>query len=218
MDPNFSIKDYMKSKSFKLSDSFTVSVFDREPEWEKPSNLESLFTKEDIKVYDIAESTEPGYLDREFKFKNCSGFTPPTYRPKEELINFCNTTRVIYVPNGESSAPEPLRFQFHETEYIYAGKFIKYCLKKNFFDKSMDLVNKGGSPADYNPYRYIDRIVISVWDNNLTRVVLKHIFESCRLVDYDYDWKLDYTSSQAMRPSATFSYLQYGIDVDPEND
>jgi hypothetical protein len=128
----------------------------------------------------------------------------------DEVIEFCNRTQVVYLPNTEK--PDPVTLKFHETEDQYVGKFIKYCLRKNFFDERVNYYKDS-----YNPYRYIDWIKIHVWDNNLKKKVMTHIFESCRISTYDYDYNLDYTSSQALQPSIAFSFINYKIDMNPEN-
>lgn len=222
MDPLFSTKDYLTVKSFKLSDSYSVEIFDREPNWN--NHLDELFSESDKREYGIVPTTEEdGYNGRVFHFKNCRGFTNPSYMPKEERVRFSNTTRVIYLPNTDK--PEPFVIRLHETERRFAEKFIKYCLRKNFYDENLDRSGSTYASADssvvsgddYNPYRYIDRILVHVWDNQLRKRVMTHIFRSCRLVDYDYDKKLNYQESQIIEPTLTFSFMKYSIDPDPEN-
>lgn len=213
MDPEFSIKDYLVTKSFKMSDAYSVEISDREPSWqmESDTNLSKYFTPQDITAYGIKTSVDDAsYKQRLFTFKNCTGFTAPTYKPAEHELKYCNTTRVIYVPNKDK--PNPFQIKFHETERQYAMKFLKYCLAKNFYDEDVDKFSQS-----YNPYRYIDEIRVHVWDNNLHKRVLTHIFRSCRLVDYDYAYKLDYESAGFIQPSASFSFLKYSIDPNPEN-
>lgn len=209
MDPYLSIEDYLSTKTVKLSDAYSVTVTDREPYWD--SNLEEAgFTDSDIEALAIETSNRQGiYKKRNFIFKNCTKFTPPVYVPKEELLNFCNTTRVIYVPNTEN--PPPFELQFFENERQYVGKFIRYCLKKNFYDETVD-----HAKDSYNPYRYIDQITIDIWDNKLENVVMRHIFKSCRISAYDYDYNLQYDSSNFMTPKISFSFLNYGIDPNPD--
>ena len=82
MDPLFSVKDYMTVKSFKLSDSYSVEIFDREPAWN--NHLDELFSESDKKEYGIVPSNEEdGYKGRTFYFKNCRKFSNPSYEPKE---------------------------------------------------------------------------------------------------------------------------------------
>lgn len=222
MDPMFSTKDYLTVKSFKLSDAYSVEIFDREPNWN--NHLDELFSESDKKEYGIVPTTEDdGYNGRAFYLKNCRSFTNPSYMPKEEKVRFSNTTRVIYLPNTDK--PEPFVIRLHETERRFAEKFIKYCLRKNFYDENLDRSGSTYASADssvvtgddYNPYRYIDRILVHVWDNQLRKRVMTHIFRSCRLVDYDYDKKLSYQESQIIEPTLTFSFMKYSIDPDPEN-
>lgn len=222
MDPLFSVKDYMTVKSFKLSDCYSVEIFDREPAWN--NHLDELFSESDKKEYGIVPSNEEdGYKGRTFYFKNCRKFSNPSYEPKEEIVRFCNTTRVIYVPND--GPPQPFKIDLHETERRFAEKFIKYCLRKNFYDENLDRSGSTYESADqevvpgddYNPYRYIDRILVHVWDNQLKKIVLTHKFQSCRLVDYDYKKDLSYEETKFVEPTLTFSFLKYSIDPEPDN-
>ena len=207
MDPSFSIKDYLMTKDFKMSDAYSVEVIDREPG--NDNNLMRYFTDQDIAAYGIGNSNdEDGTKKRKFCFKNCMGFTPPVYKPEAEDIKFCNTTRKVYLPN--KAKPDPVEFKFHETERQYATKFIKYCLAKNFYDENIDQ-----SKDSYNPYRYIDEINIYVWDNTLSKIVMAHKFGSCRIVAYDYGHNLSYDSSSFLQPSISFSFLSYKIDTNP---
>ena len=208
MEDYMAIDDYLLKKSFKMSDAYSVEVYDREPAWN--DHLGELFTKDEIKKYSITNSADGDYKGRTFRFKNCVEFTAPPYKPKEEQIEFCNRTQIVYLPNTDK--PEPMTLKFHETEDQYVGKFIKYCLRKNFFDEKLNYYKDS-----YNPYRYIDRIVVHIWNNNLTKKVMSHIFESCRISTYDYDYNLDYSSSQALLPSIAFSFIDYRIDMNPEN-
>ena len=208
MEDYMAIDDYLLKKSFKMSDAYSVEVYDREPAWN--DHLGELFTKEEIQKYSVNTIKDGSYKGRYFYFKNCNGFTPPVYKPKEEVVEFCNRTQVVYLPNTDK--PDPVTLKFHETEDQYVGKFIKYCLRKNFFDERVNYYKDS-----YNPYRYIDWIKIHVWDNNLKKKVMTHIFESCRISTYDYDYNLDYTSSQALQPSISFSFINNKIDMNPEN-
>jgi hypothetical protein len=199
MDPYQTLSEYDAIKTFKLNDSYEVIVYDTEPSTDKLSD--SGFNTEMIQNYGI---TSEG-TSRVFPFKNCNKFTPPVYKPTPEVIQFCNTTRVIYVPNGKD-APEKVKLEFDETERLYIKCFIKYCLTKNFYDESMNYRRD-----HYNPYRYIDRIDISIYDNNLRHKTLTHRFWGCRIASYDYGLELDYAQSQVMRPSIDFSFLKYTI-------
>lgn len=217
MDPYLSIKDYLATKSFKFSDSYSLEVFDLETNWKRDNatsdmsaeNLTDIFSQEEIKTYGIETSKYGEYLSRRFHFKNCTEFTPPVYKPNEEVIKFCNTTRKVYTPN--TSSCEPVRIQLQETDRLYARKFIKYCLRKSFYDETSDHFNDS-----YRPYRYLDRVVINVWNNSLTNIVMSHIFRSCRIADYDYSYNLDAASSTLILPTLTFSYLSYEIDTNPD--
>lgn len=207
MDPMFSLKDYLTTKDYKMSDAYSVRIVDREPGVD--NNLERYFTLEDIAAYGIQNGpAEDGTKLREFTFKNCKGFTPPKYQPDEVELKFCNTTRKVYVPNKKK--PDPVEFKFHETERQYAMKFIKYCLAKNFYDEDID-----NTKDSYNPYRYIDEIDINVWNNSLSKIVMVHKFKSCRLVSYDYGYNLEYDKSGFIEPSIRFSFLEYKIDTNP---
>jgi len=215
MDPYVSIKDYLTDKSFKMSDAYSVEVYDLEPAWNDNFNDEfgNVKTDNDADKYFGIEvgKTDSGYKTRLFHFKNCTGFTPPVYKPKEEKIEFCNRTQIVYLPNTDK--PEPLTLKFHETEDQYVARFIKYCLRKNFLDEVTDFHRDS-----YRPYRYIDWIKVHIWNNDLTKKVMTHIFKSCRISTYDYDYNLDYSSSQAIQPSIAFSFLEYRIDLNPVND
>ena len=60
MDPEFSIKDYLVTKSFKMSDAYSVEISDREPSWqkEKDTNLNKYFTPQDVTAYGIKTSVD----------------------------------------------------------------------------------------------------------------------------------------------------------------
>jgi hypothetical protein len=216
MDPYLSVTDYLDTKTFKFSDAFSVEIFDREMNWRKSNNttdktaenLTDLFSDRDIQEYGIETSQSGDYLTRHFRFKNLSSFDPPKYNPTSELIKFCNTTRVAYLPNTKE-LPK-LELKFTETDRTFVQKFIKYCLRKNFYDEKNDQFNDS-----YRPYRYIDKVVIYVWNNNLTDIVMAHEFGSCRLVDYDYAYKLSMRDSSLIIPSIKLSYLSYTIDTNP---
>lgn len=217
MDPYLSIKDYMATKSFKFSDAYSVTVLDTElnrrvnnPTNDKTAeNLTDLFSTADIQDNGIETFQNGLYLMRRFHFKNCRSFTAPQYKPKEKSIKYCNTTRVVYMPNIESC--EPFKIVFNETDRQYAMKFIKYCLRKSFYDEKEDHFNDS-----YRPYRYIDQIKVDIWNNNLTKIVMSHIFSSCRISDYDYDYALDYSQARIINPSISFTYLKYEIDTSPD--
>lgn len=208
MNQYLSIEDYLANKTVKLSDAYSIEIKDREPFWD--NNLTEVgFTDDDIQALGIEIGTDENrYKTRKFTFKNCTSFTPPTYTPKEMVLKFCNTTKVIYVPNTDN--PSPVKFQFFENERRYIGKFIRYCLRKNFFDEDID-----HSRDAYNPHRYIDSITVNVLDNNLQKVVLRHIFECCRINSYDYDYKFKYDSNQTLNPTIDFSFFRYKIDLNP---
>ena len=220
MDPYLSIKDYLATKSFKMSDAYSLEIFDLETDRKRSEksattgdltyeNLTDIFSPEEIKLYGIETNQYDGYLSRKFHFKNCTEFTTPDYKPSEETIKFCNTIRKIYVPN--TSSCDPFSIQLHETDLQYARKFIKYCLRKNFYDETNNRF-----VDSYRPYRYINKIVVNVWNNNLTDIVMKHIFESCRIADYDYKYELDSQGSKIILPTLSFSYLSYQIDTNPD--
>lgn len=210
MNPYLSIHDYLTTKSVKLTDSYSVTVTDREMSWPGDENLTDIFSAEDIQNYGIELGKDSeGYLTRRFTFKNCIGFEPPVYAPREELIKFGNKTRVAYLPNTDK--PKPIGINFFETEKKYAKKFIQYALRKSFWDE-----NEETSQDHYRPFRYIDEIRIDIYDNKLKKRVLSHIFGSCRLVDYDYAYSLDYMGKGLILPRAVFSFLKYDVDPDPE--
>jgi hypothetical protein len=199
MDPYQTLSEYDEIKTFKINDAYEVIVYDREPSIDKLKDYE-MFTDEDIKLYGINEDKN----NRIFPFKNCIKFTPPVYAPKVELLEFCNTTREVYIPNSE--APKEVQLEFSETERMYIWKFIKYCLTKNFLEESMIY-----SRDHYNPYRYIDRIDISIYDNSLRTKTLTHRFKSCRISTYDYGMEFDYAGSELIKPRIGFNFLQYSI-------
>ncbi len=220
MDPYLSIKDYMATKSFKLSDAYSVEVYDLEMDWQRTDkeaktgdktyeNLTDLFTPDEIQAYGIETNKFDEYLTRKFTFKNCTGFTPPTYRPNEEVIKFCNSSRKVYTPN--TSSCEPFQMELHETDLQYARKFIRYCLRKNLYDESYNRYTDS-----YRPYRYIDKIVVNVWNNSLTHIVMRHIFGNCKIADYDYKYEFDAEGSKIILPTMAFSYMTYEIDTDPD--
>ena len=209
MEDYMAIDDYLLKKTFKFSDAYSVEVYDREPAWN--DHLHELFSNEEIQKYNIEECQDGSYRGRTLRFKNCNKFSVPAYKPKAQNVEFCNRTQVVYVPNTDK--PDPMSLEFFETEDRYVGKFIKYCLRKNFFDEKVNY-----HVDSYNPYRYIDWIKIHVWDNNLKKKVMTHIFESCRISTYDYNYKLDYKSSELIQPSISFSFVNYKIDMNPDND
>lgn len=210
MDPYVTLNDYLDVKSFKMSDAYSVEIFDREPAW-KRDVLHEVFDENDIKVYGIeTQDDEGGYRGRTFRFKNCTGFTVPAYEPQQKELKFCNTTRVVYLP-ADSKNPGQATLSFTETERQYIYKFIRYFLRKSFYDESVKY-----DRDSYSPYRYVDRVRIDVWNNDLTKKMMSHIFESCRIYAYDYAYKLDYAEAGTLNPTLTFSFLSYKIDLMPE--
>lgn len=223
MDPYLSIKDYMATKTFKFSDAYSLEVFDTEMDWKRSDrssenpktgdvtneNLTDIFSPSDIKTYGIETNKYDGYLSRLFRFKNCTEFTAPSYKPTEETVKFCNTTRKVYLPN--TSSCDPFSIQLSETDLLYARKFIKYCLRKSFYDETYNRFDDS-----YRPYRYIDKMIVYVWNNALTDIVLTHTFSSCRIADYDYKYELDAAGSKIILPTVSFTYLSYEIDTNPD--
>ena len=197
MDPYQTLSEYDTIKTFKINDAYEVSVFDREPSTDK---LKDFFNDEDIKLYGINASKD----NRIFQFKNCIRFTPPVYTPKPEPLSFCNTTRVVYLPNTD--APKEVQLEFSETERMYILKFIKYCITKNFLEEGMNYQRD-----HYNPYRYIDRIDVTIYDNNLRHKTLTHRFSGCRIAKYDYGLDLNFSGSELIKPKIEFTFLKYSI-------
>ena len=99
----------------------------------------------------------------------------------------------------------------HEKDLQYARKFIRYCLRKNLYDESYNRYTDS-----YRPYRYIDKIVVNVWNNSLTHIVMRHTFGNCKIADYDYKYELDAEGSKIILPTMAFSYMTYEIDTDPD--
>ena len=220
-NPFHVIDDYPTVKTFKFTDTYRVVVYDTEV---NENRALEIFSPEQFKRMGVEGEygkPEDKNLHRTFFFKNCIGVELPKYEPKGEELKYGNFTQMIYLPS--SDAPSPLKLTFNETENHYVRSFIEYCLMKNFYTEDLrrKAFNKPGVkgefPANsYNPYRYLDRIEVQIWDNKLRRPVINHIFESCRIAEYDYSYGFEYQSSQPLQPTISFMFLKYTIDTNPE--
>lgn len=185
------VSDFIRNKTVKLSDAYRVTITQNIGKEEK-------ITDKDPELFNSFYEEIP----------SCISVRIPMYKPNTtEVIKYKNKTIKLKMPNYEDV--QPLSLTFWETAEGSIKKLIKNLMYINgMTEEDVEPVfNK-----TTNPFRYVDELTIEVLDNSLQRTVCSYIFEKVKLVNYSYDYQLDYTSYSLPLVTLEFSYEKFKLE------
>lgn len=185
------VSDFIRNKTVKLSDAYRVTITQNIGKEEKITD----------KVPELFNSFYE-------EIPSCISVRIPMYKPNTtEVIKYKNKTIKLKMPNYEDV--QPLSLTFWETAEGSIKKLIKNLMYINGMTEE-DVEPEFNKTT--NPFRYVDELKIEVLDNSLQRTVCSYIFEKVKLVNYSYDYQLDYTSYSLPLVTLEFSYEKFKLE------
>lgn len=117
---------------------------------------------------------------------------------------------------GETAVNSPeMDLKFHGEKMVYAALDVSFLVDENYdvYTEIYNFANASVGPYSEEMYRnenWTD-IVISVWDNNSSKIVRKFIFEDC-FVNIIGNLSLDSGDSDTPVGNCTFQYQSFRIE------
>lgn len=130
----------------------------------------------------------------------CTSVTLPTVKMKTDTYQYGNNTKLFIYPDYSNIGEVELEFIEHYTNdnKLSIANFVNICLNKLFDTEHFA----------YKLDDYINELIINVYDNNFSEVVMQHVFHELKLVDYTkYD--LDYSSTDIAKWTLKFMFREY---------
>lgn len=186
------VADFIKEKTIKLSDAYRVRI--KQVGRTSDKNDNDLF-------HQYGKDASKGE-----EMYNCVSVKLPEYKPNtSEVIKYANKSVKLKMPNYEDV--ETLSLTFWETSDRSMYQLIKSMTKINGMSENIEY------PINYNPWRFIDDIYVDVLSNDLDPEipVMTYHFKHLTLVNYSYDYQLDYTANALPLVTLEFNYRVYEI-------
>lgn len=130
----------------------------------------------------------------------CTSVTLPTVKMKTDTYQYGNNTKLFIYPDYSNIGELELEFIEHYTndDKLSIANFVNICLNKLFDTEHFA----------YKLDDYIAELIINVYDNNFSEVVMQYVFHELKLVDYTkYD--LDYSSADIAKWTLKFMFREY---------
>lgn len=130
----------------------------------------------------------------------CTSVTLPTVKMKTDTYQYGNNTKLFIYPDYSNIGELELEFIEHYTndDKLSIANFVNICLNKLFDTEHFA----------YKLDDYIAELIINVYDNNFSEVVMQYVFHELKLVNYTkYD--LDYSSADIAKWTLKFMFREY---------
>lgn len=138
----------------------------------------------------------------------CLSVSLPSYKYKEEIYKYGNNEKKFLIPDYTGLEDLSLDFMENYREDIKDYAYLRIQDLVNIFLNR--LYDPTAGVASYNLTDYIKEIVVSVYKNNFSDVVIEYVFNDLKLTDYTkYD--LDYTTADLAKWTLKFSYQSYYV-------
>lgn len=138
----------------------------------------------------------------------CLSVSLPSYKYKEEIYKYGNNEKKFLIPDYTGLEDLSLDFMENYREDIKDYAYLRIQDLVNIFLNR--LYDPTAGVASYNLTDYIKEIVVSVYKNNFSDVVIEYVFNDLKLTDYTkYD--LDYTAADLAKWTLKFSYQSYYV-------
>ena len=138
----------------------------------------------------------------------CLSVSLPSYKYKEEIYKYGNNEKKFLIPDYTGLEDLSLDFMENYREDIKAFAYLRIQDLVNIFLNR--LYDSTAGVASYNLTDYIKEIVVSIYKNNFSDVVIEYVFNDLKLTDYTkYD--LDYAAADIAKWTLKFSYQSYYV-------
>lgn len=138
----------------------------------------------------------------------CLSVSLPSYKYKEEIYRYGNNEKKFLIPDYTGLEDLSLDFMENYREDIKEYAYLRIQDLVNIFLNR--LYDPTAGVASYNLTDYIKEIVVSVYKNNFSDVVIEYVFNDLKLTDYTkYD--LDYAAADIAKWTLKFSYQSYYV-------
>lgn len=187
------VSDFIRNKTIKLSDAYRVRI-------------KQVGNTIDTKDYDMFHQYGKD-KDKGAEMYNCVSVKLPEYKPNtSEVIKYANKSVKLKMRNYEDV--DTLSLTFWETADRSMYQLIKSMTKITGMSENIEYPN-----ANYNPWRFIDDIYVEILSNDLDPdvPVKTYHFHHLTLVNYSYDYQLDYTANALPLVTLEFNYRVYEI-------
>lgn len=190
---------YLTNKTIKLSDSYQVRLkLDDSDFWSGNSPKNNRYALKTAKP-------ENG----EIELCECTSVTLPSYKPKEEIFEYGNNSKIIIYMDPTSLGDLEIELIEH---YDENGTLAITSLVNLFLSKLFD-----EDTFEYKLTDYIPELTVYVFNNIFTTVYLKYVFKELKLVDYS-KFDLDYGSADIAKWTLKFSYRSFYVLSGEEDD
>lgn len=150
-------------------------------------------------------------MDESSEYKElpeCLSVSLPSYKYKEEIYRYGNNEKKFLIPDYTGLEDLSLDFMENYREDIKEYAYLRIQDLVNIFLNR--LYDPTAGVASYNLTDYIKEIVVSVYKNNFSDVVIEYVFNDLKLTDYTkYD--LDYAAADIAKWTLKFSYQSYYV-------